>query len=122
MSGSTVMKNGKTYTKVSAYPFVYRDEDGYFAYRLYNRFPPIDTFATKDPVTGEKFTSAVKAYEHRQERLKKLMEKCPEKAEDNTVDMIWNRICNSISTFISSLKKRPSPLFPSICQKTSLSR
>ncbi len=108
MSGSTVMKNGKTYTKVSAYPFVYRDEDGYFAYRLYNRFPPIDTFATKDPVTGEKFTSALKAYEHRRERLKKLMEKCPEKAEDNTVDMIWNRMLESENKSEGTIRKHTS--------------
>ena len=108
MKGNSIVKNGKTYYKVPNYDYVYRGTDGYYAYRLYNKNPAIDTFATKNPINGEKFTTARMAYDNRMKRLEELMRRRSKQSEEVTVDTVWNLMLESEQKSEGTIRKHTS--------------
>lgn len=86
-----IVRNGKKYYKTTK-PYVYKCEDGYYSYRLYNKSAKVNTFVNCHRETGEKFNTLTKATKALQDHLNTLSVNKTYKYRNVTFTDMWNDI------------------------------
>ncbi len=108
MAKSTITRNGKTYTKVAKYPYIYRGTDGYYIYRLIHKESGTDTYVTRNNLTKEKFPDVRTALNNQQDRLHSLDNNIPIDYNDFTVAKIWEEMLSKAQKAEGTIRKHSS--------------
>lgn len=86
-----IIRNGKKYYKTKK-PYVYKCEDGYYAYRIIHNSSKTNSFVNRHIETKEKFNTETKAFNARDEHLKKLDKTPTYKNRAITFGEVWERV------------------------------
>lgn len=89
-----IIRNKKKYYKTEK-PYVYKCEDGYYAYRIYHKKSGTNSFVNKHIETKERFNTDTKAHKALQEHLLKLEKSTTYKYRAVTFADMWEDIKNN---------------------------
>ena len=89
-----ITRNGKKYYKTDK-AYVYKCEDGYYAYRIVHKPSKTNSFVNRHTDTKERFNTATKAHNALQEHIIKLEKNKTYKNRNVTFGEVWERIKDS---------------------------
>lgn len=115
-----IIRNKKKYYKTER-AYIYKCEDGYYAYRIYHKASKTNSFVNKHITTKERFNTEYKAYQAQQEHLINLEKSISFKYRKITFGDMWEDIKNNnakeeatITKYESIYKHHVSHLFGNI--------
>lgn len=102
-----ITRNGKKYYKTDK-AYVYKCEDGYYAYRIVHKPSKTNSFVNRHIETKEKFNTKKKAFDARDEHLRKLDKTPTYKNRKVTFGELWEHIKETTSKEESTITKYES--------------
>ena len=102
-----IIRNGKKYYKTEE-NYVYKCEDGYYAYRIVHKLSKTNSFVNRHINTKEKFNTEYKAKRAREEHILKLEKNKTYKNRNVTFSDIWERIKENSAKEESTMTKYES--------------
>lgn len=102
-----ITRNGKKYYKTDK-AYVYKCEDGYYAYRIVHKPSKTNSFVNRHTDTKERFNTATKAQNALQKHIIKLEKNKTYKNRNVTFGEVWERIKNSTAKEEATITKYDS--------------